>query len=58
MHSSAVAKKLREEYMLAHVRAACTTDTHRLIHLVQPEYASFLRFCPILPLYMAFSTDY
>lgn len=44
--------------MLAHVRAACTTDTHRLIHLVQPEYASFLRFCPILPLYTAFYANY
>lgn len=44
--------------MLAHVRATCTTDTHRLIHLVQPEYASPLRFCPILPLYTAFYADY
>ena len=44
--------------MLAHVRAACTTDTRRLIHLVQPEYALFLRSPTILPLYMAFSTDY
>ena len=58
MHSSAVAKKLREEYMLAHVRTACTTDTHRALHLVQPKYALFLRSPTILPLYTAFHADY
>ena len=58
MHSSAVAKKLREEYMLAHVRVAWATDLRHLAHLLQPEYASLLRFSPILPLYAAFYADY
>lgn len=44
--------------MFAHVRVACITDTHRLIHLLQPERASFLRFSPILPLYTVFYADY
>ena len=29
--------------MLAHVRVAWATDLRRLVHLLQPEYASFLR---------------
>lgn len=44
--------------MLAHVRAVCTIATRRLVHLLQPEYATLLRSPTILPLYMAFYTDY
>lgn len=40
--------------MLAHVQVTLTIDSRRLPHLLQPEYASLLRFSPILPLYTVF----
>ena len=35
--------------MLAHVRVAWATDLRHLVHLLQPEYASFLRFPRFFP---------
>ena len=35
--------------MLAHVSVAWAPDLRRSVHLLQPDYASFLRFSPILP---------